>query len=67
MKPALVSDIACAAIVMVSNITTITAIVQTIFDPEYHLSQNIRISPPPLSVFYSLETDSGPAWRLQNF
>ena len=41
MKPALVSDIACATIVMVSNITTITAIVQTIFDPEYHLSQNI--------------------------
>ena len=42
MKPALVSDIACATIVMVSNITTITAIVQTIFDPEYHLSQNTK-------------------------
>ena len=45
MKPALVSDICCAMLVMVSNIITITAIVQTIFDPEYHLSQNIKISP----------------------
>ncbi len=31
-------------LVMVSNVITITVIVQTIFDPEYHLSQNIKIS-----------------------
>ena len=31
-------------LVMVSNVITITVIVQTIFDPEYHLSQNIPIS-----------------------